>query len=128
MALCPKDGTVINLSDSRVAKSCNCPVCGAWIYPHLVVAADKFLLEFGRDTTFGRADVHGLNGYKSISRTHARFYPTEEGWNFVSLSSKSSTEVNGQPVSLAQTIPLRDGDQIRLGAVSLSVKLKPPPS
>lgn len=128
MAQCPKCSTIVNLSDPRVAKNCSCLVCGAWIYPHLVVEAGKTHLEFARDTTFGRADVHGLDGYDSVSRTHARFYPTEEGWNFVSLSGTGSSEVNGKTVNLAQTVTLSDGDQVKVGSVTLAVKLKPPPS
>jgi hypothetical protein len=128
MAQCPKDGTVVNLSDPSVAKNCSCPVCGAWVYPHLMLVADKTSLEFGKETSFGKADIQGLDGHNSVSRTHARFYPTEEGWNFVSLTMTSSSEINGTPVNSQQKISLHDGDQIKMGTVSLVVNLKPPPS
>jgi pSer/pThr/pTyr-binding forkhead associated (FHA) protein len=128
MAQCPKDGTVVNLSDPSVAKTCDCPVCGAWVYPRLILTTDKTSLEFSRDTTFGLADIRGLDGHDSVSRTHARFYPTEEGWSLVPLSTTKSSGVNGKPASPFQTIPLHDGDQVKLGTISFLVNFKEPPS
>lgn len=129
MPQCPRDGTMVNLKDPAVPKKCSCPVCGAWIYPHLLIVADKLeLAEYKQEEIFGKADVRGSRGEESISRNHARFYPTEEGWNLVSLSSRNVSEVNGTAIATLQTVPLKDGDVVKLGVLTFSVKFKRPPS
>lgn len=128
MAQCPKDGTEVNLSSPSTPKNCSCPVCGAWVYPHLLLTAGKVSLEFDHDTTFGQADVRRLGGSESLSRTHARFYPTEEGWNLVSLSVRNASAVNGKPIEQLQTVPLHDGDEVMLGSISFLIGIKQPPT
>lgn len=112
---------MVNLSDPAVSKKCSCPVCGGWVYPHLVISAGAFQLEFDEESVFGQADVRSLVDHKTVSRNHARFYPTEEGWSLVSLSSRNRSEVNGNPVSTLQTVTLSDGDKIKLGEILFSV-------
>ena len=128
MALCPKDGTKVDLGDPAVSKKCSCPVCGAWLYAHLVISAGSFQLVFEEESVFGQADIRTLPDHPSVSRNHARFYPTEEGWNLVALSARNLSEVNGNPISTLQTIALRDGDNIKLGKISFGVAFTDPPS
>jgi hypothetical protein len=127
MAQCPKDGTQIDLANPAAPKTCGCPVCGHWVYPHLVVVAGTVeLAEYKREALFGRADVSGSSAAGSVSRNHARFYPTEEGWNLVSLSERNVSEVNGREITMLQTVPLTDGDSIKFGGLTLTVKFKYP--
>lgn len=128
MAQCPNDGTMIKLDDPASPKTCKCPVCGAWVYPHMVLTTDKIDIEFEEETVFGRADLSGLDNSNTVSRSHVRFYPTEAGWNLVALSQSKSTEVNNKSVNKFDTVSLHDGDTIKIGSISLSVSFKKPPS
>jgi FHA domain len=128
MAQCPRCGTVVDLKKPTVPKKCSCLACGSWIYPHLLILDDQAeLVEYREEGIFGRADVRGSHGANGISRNHARFYPTEEGWNLVSLSSRNASEVNGKTVATLHTVVLRDGDRLKFGTLAFSVKFKRPP-
>ena len=101
MAQCPRDGTLIDLTNPSVPKKCSCPVCGSWVYPHLMVVVGTVeLTVYRQEALFGRADVSGSSAAGSVSRNHARFYPTEEGWSLVSLSERTVSEVNGRVVEM----------------------------
>jgi FHA domain len=128
MAHCPKDGKLINLNDATILKKCSCPVCGAWVYPHLELKAGSIQLVFEEEQIFGQADIRTLADHATVSRNHARFYPTEEGWNLVSLSARNVTEVNGNTIATLETIRLREGDSLKFGRISFSVAFKRPPS
>jgi serine phosphatase RsbU (regulator of sigma subunit) len=69
----------------------------------------------------------------SLSRQHARISGAGKDWNVEDSGSRNGTSVNGQPVT--GTVPLQEGDEIRLGDVRLlfqrqataSVTLTPDP-
>lgn len=129
MAQCPMDGTLIDLTSPAAPKKCSCPVCGSWVYPHLVVLAGTAeLAVYKREALFGRADVSGSSAAGSVSRNHARFYPTEEGWSLVALSERNVSEVNGRAVGMLQTVRLTDGDTVKFGELLLTVKFRHPPA
>lgn len=129
MAQCPMCGTQIDLANPAAPKKCSCPVCGWWVYPHLVIVAGTVeLAEYKREALFGKADVSGSSAAGSVSRNHARFYPTEDGWNLVALSEKNLSEVNGRVIGMLQTVQLTDGDSLKLGGLVLTVKFKHPPA
>lgn len=129
MAQCPNCGTIIDLTNPATPKKCSCPVCGSWVYSHLVIVAGRVeLAEYRQEALFGKADVRGSAASDTVSRTHARFYPTEEGWSLVSLSEKNISEVNGKAVGMLQTVPLSDGDSIKLGTLTFDIKFRRPPA
>jgi hypothetical protein len=98
------------------------------MYAHLVISVGSFHLDFEEESIFGQADIRALPEHASLSKNHARFYPTEEGWNVVALSARNASEVNGNPLNTLQTIALRDGDNIKLGRISFATAFKYPPS
>jgi hypothetical protein len=57
--------------------------------------------------------------HKSISREHARFFERDGEVHVADLNSSNGTFVNGKKVSLS---PVREGDEIRLGALTFQVK------
>jgi DNA-binding winged helix-turn-helix (wHTH) protein len=59
----------------------------------------------------------------TASRRHARIVIDEEGASVEDLGSKNGTYVNDQPV--ISPIPLRDGDQVRLGSLVLAYSTRP---
>ena len=65
--------------------------------------------------TLGRDESNdvSLRSDLRISRTHARLVNREGQWVLNDLGSKNGTFVNGRAISIH---PLRDGDQIRIGA------------
>jgi serine/threonine protein kinase len=52
-----------------------------------------------------------------VSRLHAKLVPAPDGtWKLVHLSTANSTTVNGRDVPSGDSVPLRPGDRIHLGA------------
>jgi DNA-binding winged helix-turn-helix (wHTH) protein len=58
---------------------------------------------------------------RGLSRQHARILVSDGGATLEDLGSKNGTYVNGRPI----TIPIRlsDGDEIRLGTISLTFRV-----
>jgi pSer/pThr/pTyr-binding forkhead associated (FHA) protein len=76
-------------------------------------------------------DLSGVPNGKSVSRRHARIFHAVGAWHLrPEPSARSVTFVAGQKLSSQQQAPLRDGDEIKLGKVSLTFRSAgvPPPS
>ena len=110
---------------ARVGYACAAPVHEegprATESRHWLVADGRtFPLHTGTNTV-GRepaADVWLDSG--SVSRRHARLLVTDDGARLEDLDSKNGTTVNGRPVR--EPAPLRDGDQLIIGAVPLTYR------
>ncbi|RMI33870.1 DUF1707 and FHA domain-containing protein [Streptomyces triticirhizae] len=73
----------------------------------------------------GRAAGSGLRlNDASVSRYHAQLRGTATGWTLRDLGSANGTWVNGRRV--ADTVPVRAGDQVRFGAVSYRLAPREP--
>lgn len=59
---------------------------------------------------------------EEVSRLHASVVATEEGWMIEDVTSRSGTFVNGERVLQPQH--LHDGDEIEIGKLRLTLKLK----
>ena len=62
---------------------------------------------------------------ESVSRRHARIHVDEGGATLEDLGSKNGTRVGDRKVEAA--VPLADGDAIRVGSVSLTLRIYPMP-
>jgi 3',5'-cyclic-nucleotide phosphodiesterase len=54
-----------------------------------------------------------------VSRQHARLVLVNSAWAIEDLHSTNGTSVNHEPLPPFQPLPLRDGDQVDLGQMSL---------
>jgi hypothetical protein len=85
----------------------------------------------GERATVGRLDVAGglipdvaLRSDDAVSRRHAELRRRAGGWMIVDVGSTNGTRLNGSWLQPHQEAPLRDGDEIGLGAVTtLTVRL-----
>lgn len=69
-------------------------------------------------------DLEDYNGAASgVSREHAMIYVTSEGVFIEDLESINETHINNCRLLAGQRYPLTDGEQLRLGAVTLWVVL-----
>jgi hypothetical protein len=87
------------------------------------VGGDALCFELPRGATLkvGRAtgcDV--LINDATVSREHLWLEPLAEGWSARAQPGASSTLLNGQPLALGAVQPLRPGNALRLGDVTLT--------
>lgn len=69
-------------------------------------------------------DLTNFKGADSgVSRQHAKIYITEEGVFIEDLESLNETIRNGYRLMARQWYPLADGDELRLGSITLVVAL-----
>jgi DNA-binding winged helix-turn-helix (wHTH) protein len=70
-------------------------------------------------------DVHGGVSIESpsVSRRHARISVTDEHATIHDLGSKNGTFVRGERIAVE--VPLRDGDEVRVGSVVLQFRQPP---
>jgi|GEM_PF-3031288 len=69
------------------------------------------------ETTLGRSRKNRISLVEaSVSRRHARIFPMEDQWILEDLGSRNGTFLNGERI---QSRPLRSGDQIGIGSVTL---------
>ena len=62
-------------------------------------------------------DLYGPPRDPGVSRQHAKLVPAPDGaWTVVDLGSDNGIVVNGRDVRSGDTVPLRPGDRIHLGA------------
>lgn len=60
---------------------------------------------------------------KTVSRLHARIEQTSEGWLITPLHSpENKTLINGNEVAPQQTQPLKDGDILQFGGLTLNFR------
>jgi hypothetical protein len=83
----------------------------------LVLAGGRRIVLGEGTTTIGRLPDCGVQlNDANVSRHHAEIRPAGEGFVIVDLGSTNGTKVNGARVGER---PLRDGDQITVGATTL---------
>ena len=59
-----------------------------------------------------------------VSRRHAIIRAVEKRLNLFDLGSRNGTYLNGYKLSPHQPAPLRDGDEIRVGKINMTIKVK----
>ena len=110
-ALFDSDATMRRLKDGDAAQSINDECCLVQIYPADVVSGMLLLeadhLVVGRDAAVDLVLVHG-----SVSRQHAEFVKSPEGYSIRDLGSTNGSFVNGERV---QENRLRSGDTVQIG-------------
>ncbi len=69
-------------------------------------------------------DLAPYRGFQcGVSRHHAIITERDGNWYIRSLSNTNSTSVNGEPLASGVECPLRDKDELLLGALRLQVML-----
>jgi len=80
--------------------------------------------EIRKDVTIGRTSLVDVDlADPSVSRRHATLARHGEAWVLTDLGSQNGTSVNGKRIR--EPAALRDGDQIRLGAILLDFRIPP---
>jgi hypothetical protein len=85
---------------------------------------ERIVIE-GERATVGRPDparehypAIDLRSDDAVSRRHAEFRRGAHGWLLVDLGSTNGTRLNGDWLEPHEETPVRDGDQVELGAVT----------
>jgi pSer/pThr/pTyr-binding forkhead associated (FHA) protein len=75
---------------------------------------------FSMGITLGRANNNDLVlSDKSVSRFHAYFLKSREGWAIVDAESRNGSWVNGGKLSGTKPTPVIDGSRIKIGDLDL---------
>ena len=93
---------------------------------HITLVGDGFQIIVKSGDVVGRQGVGAeyLNGFKTVSRRHARFYKKGDQWFIEDVGSTNGTFVNDRPIPPNQRHEIKDGDTVKLSSqVSLRVKL-----
>jgi FHA domain len=92
----------------------------AWL-----VARDGTRYPLGDQMQIGRASGCELRlEDESVSRDHAVVRQVKSGWALMDRGSRNGTAINSVRLTMFIDCPLRDGDRIDLGAVSLTFELR----
>jgi pSer/pThr/pTyr-binding forkhead associated (FHA) protein len=120
-----------------------CPECGVLLgsfggnAPLLKGTPMPFLVDTnGREYPLKRGEnIVGREGAdvplpdRSVSRRHAQFQVTESGAVTVSeLGSTNGSRHGASPLQPGQVVPLKDGDELRFGAIRLTLRIPEPPA
>ena len=62
---------------------------------------------------------------RSVSRRHARILVTDEGATLEDLGSKNGTFLG--PAKIDSSVPLSDGDKLKIGSVAMTIRIFPVP-
>ena len=93
----------------------------------ITVDANDDLLVGRKDNArgiFPDVDLGLDEGYDAgVSRRHAILSPTPSGWVVEDLVSANGTFLNGKRVQPQQPVPMRSGDELKLGTLLLRVEL-----
>jgi DNA-binding winged helix-turn-helix (wHTH) protein len=116
-----EEGTATAPANLRVANDC-APSLGTIPFCWLVREGQRTPLSAG-DNILGREpeDETVRIDSPTVSRRHARISISANGASLEDLDSKNGTFLRGKPVSAA--VPLADGDEIRVGAVTLRFRM-----
>lgn len=98
-------------------------------------ASTPVILPLQEEMVIGRRDPNGMmipdldltvyGAYQlGVSRRHAVIRSVERRLNLFDLGSRNGTYLNGYKLSPHQPAPLRDGDEIRVGKISMTIKVK----
>lgn len=99
---------------------------GLWLRPMEPAGADDIPVPLSRgviEATLGRFETDIVLSGSSISRRHARLTGTPNAINLVDLGSSNGTWVNEARCEAGRSVPLTDGDTIRLGEQQFRVVL-----
>lgn len=89
-------------------------------------ADDQVFIVGDRAVILGRsADCDIVINQESVSRRHARFSRSGDGWKVTDLGSKNGVRVNTFKIDEQR---LRDGDRIDLGTIRIHVEIGVPPT
>ncbi len=77
------------------------------------------VITIGRAIPGQESPTVDLSQDDSVSRHHAEIRWTPQGYVVVDVGSTNGTWVNGERVEPQQPVPLRDGDRIAVGRLSL---------
>ena len=95
----------------------------ATIYGYLIYKQDgkeaRFPLRLGSYAIGSASSIELVLKAEGVSRQHARIYCTPEGCQIRNLSSTNGTVLNNTRIQSDQPVPLRHGDEIRLGRAAL---------
>jgi len=90
-----------------------------------IILAGKFEYVLGRESQSQSPPDVDLNPYggreKGVSRRHATLRVDGKQLLLMDLSSANGTKLNGEPVRAQEPVRLLDGDEIRLGKLSVHV-------
>lgn len=89
-----------------------------------IVVTDSELIRSPRGRVIGRkvSLVHHVITDRTVSRRHARVVPIGQGIGIVDLNSTHGTKVAGSAIKpYAEPVPVKAGDEIMIGGVSLKV-------
>lgn len=99
--------------------------------PKLIANDGTQLLVQGNEASVGRVDGHGdpvdldlgsLERGRTVSRRHARLIRDSATWKLRVETPMNETKVAGRALKAGEEAALRDGDEILLGAVTLTFK------
>ena len=77
----------------------------------------------GDGVVVGRSPRHStfLVDDKTVSREHARFFAEDDSLCIEDLGATNGTQVNGRQIQPRTPVPIREGDVVELGAVTMRV-------
>ncbi|MBC8141579.1 MAG: FHA domain-containing protein [Armatimonadetes bacterium] len=118
---CPECGVLI------ASLGANVPVLNTARTPYLVdTAGREYPLRVG-DNLVGREGADVVLPDKSVSRRHAQFDVQKSGAvTLTELGSTNGSRRGATPLVANQTVALSDGDELRFGAVRLTVRIPEP--
>lgn len=95
--------------------------------PRLVLDGREFELHAGANS-LGRVGADVLLADPTVSRHHATLTVAEDGAWIEDAGSTNGTSVNGAPLPAGSRRPLRDGDTVKLGSVTVTLRWAEMPS
>lgn len=118
---CPECGVLI------ASLGANVPVLNAVRTPYLVdTAGREYPLKTG-DNLVGREGADVVLSDKSVSRRHAQLDVSKSGAvTLTELGSTNGSRRGATPLVVSQAVTLSDGDELRFGAVRVTVRIPEP--
>ena len=117
---CPECGVLI------ASVSADAPLLKARPLPFLVDSGGReYPLKTG-DNLVGREGADVILPDKSVSRRHAQFDVANGAVTLTELGSTNGSRRGATPLLAGQTVPLADGDELRFGAVRMTLRIPEP--
>jgi pSer/pThr/pTyr-binding forkhead associated (FHA) protein len=120
---CPECGVLLG------SLSGNAPMLKGNPLPYLVdTNGREYPLKSGENIV-GREGADVLLPDRSVSRRHAQFVVAESGAVTLSeLGSTNGSRHGATPLQPGQAVKLKDGDELRFGAIRLTIRIPEPPA
>jgi serine/threonine protein kinase len=91
----------------------------------VVLIAKGRRVRFWKDAVLGRDSVRGISGYEYVDRYQARIFHNATGWVISPFEkTKNPTRLNGVALEATKRYPLREGDVIQVGRLSVTVEFE----